>query len=182
VKSWEVEDSRTLLERRWLTLREQRVRLPTGTVIDEFHVIESPDWVAVLALREDGQLVLVRQYRHGAARVGLELPAGVIDEGESPEQAGLRELREETGYAAEELRPLFRVSPEPARGTATAHVYFAPRARRVGDPQLDASEDLAVCTLHPEELLSAIDDGRMFHGVHVGAVLLAHRRGWLPSG
>lgn len=180
MKPWEVEESQTLLERRWLTLREQRVRLPTGAVIDEFHLVESPDWVAVLAQREDGALVLVRQYRHGAARVGLELPAGVIDAGETPEQAGLRELREETGYEAEELRLLLRVSPEPARGTATAHVYYAPRARYVGAPELDDSEDLTVCTLRPEALLSAIDDGQMFHGVHVGAVLLAHRRGWLP--
>jgi len=181
MKRWEVEQSRLIVDRRWLRLHEQRVRLPTGATIDEFHVVESPDWVAVVAQREDRQLVLVRQYRHGAARAGIELPAGVIDAGETPEAAGRRELREETGYEADGFRPLMAVSPEPARGTATAHVYFATGARRVGAPSLDESEDITVCHLSPKALFEAIDAGDMFHGVHVGAVLLAQRRGWLEA-
>ncbi|MEM1030866.1 MAG: NUDIX hydrolase [Myxococcota bacterium] len=182
MKPWEVVSSRTLLERRWLTLREQRVRLGTGAEIDEFHLLESPDWVAVLARRhEDGAVGVVEQYRHGAARASLELPAGVVDEGETPEAAARRELREETGYEAREWTELLTVCPDPSRGTSTAYIFFADGALEVGRPSLDAGEDLQPSWLPPAALLSAIDSGRIFHRVHVAAVLTAARRGWLGA-
>ncbi|MCA9625631.1 MAG: NUDIX hydrolase, partial [Myxococcales bacterium] len=91
---WQILESRAILERRWLTVHEQRVGLPQGGEIEEFHLIEAPSWVAVLA-DAGNHLVLVEQYRHGLGGASLELPAGVIDEGESPEEAARRELREE---------------------------------------------------------------------------------------
>jgi len=174
-------ESRRLVKRRWLTLHEQRVRLPTGAEIDAFHLVESPDWVAVLALtsEREGAVVLVEQYRHGVGRASLELPAGVIDEGESPEAAAARELREETGYEAAAIAPLVVVSPEPARHTTMGHFFVATGCVRAGDQQLDRSENIAVRPFPRGELLDAVEEGRVVHGSHVAAILLAARKGWL---
>jgi 8-oxo-dGTP pyrophosphatase MutT (NUDIX family) len=174
--TWRVLESRRLLERRWLTLHEQRVRLTSGIEIDEFHLIESPDWVAVLATTGAGEVVLVEQYRHGSACSSLELPAGVIDAGETPLAAAKRELAEETGFEAEQLVPLSTVFPEPARHSNRAHFFFASGVVRRGQPRPDESEQLAVRLLPVSAVLDAIDSGTLFHGSHVGAVLLALRR------
>lgn len=177
--AWRVIASRCVLARRWLTLHEQHVRLPTGAEIEEFHLIESPDWVGVLAITEARQVVMVEQYRHGAGRSGLELPAGVVDEGETPLEAARRELAEETGFGARTLTPLSTVFPEPARHTNRAHFFVATDAFAVGEPRLDESEQLSVRLLTPPELIGAIDSGAIVHAAHVGAILLASHRGLL---
>jgi 8-oxo-dGTP pyrophosphatase MutT (NUDIX family) len=179
MKPWQVLESHALLDRRWLRVEQQRIALPQGGQIDEFHRIVSPDWVAVLALTDAGTVVAVRQYRHGAGRVSLELPAGVIDAGETAEAAARRELLEETGHAAEDWRLLLEVATEPARHTTRATFLFARGARRVTEPSLDPSEQIEVVELSPAELVRSIDDGTLFHGVHVGAISTALRRGWL---
>jgi 8-oxo-dGTP pyrophosphatase MutT (NUDIX family) len=179
MKPWRVKKSRILLERRWLKIHEQRIELPHGGEIEEFHLIEAPDWVGVLALTEDGQVVIVEQYRHGAARVSRELPAGVIDEGESPEQAARRELLEETGHTAASFRPIVTVNTEPSRHTNRAHFFFAAGAHRAREQSLDPSENIRVALISPSELLESIDRGEIAHGVHLGPILLAIRRGWL---
>jgi 8-oxo-dGTP pyrophosphatase MutT (NUDIX family) len=177
--SWRILASRCLLERRWLTLHEQHVRLPTGAEIEEFHLIESPDWVAVLALTPAGQLVMVEQYRHGARQSSLELPAGVIDAGETPADAARRELAEETGFSPAELTPLSTVFPEPARHTNRAHFFFATGAEKRAEQRLDEGENLSVRLISPRGVLEAIESGALVHGAHVGAILLAMHRGLL---
>jgi len=174
-----VRSSETVLERPWLTVRRQHLVLPTGAEIEEFHLIEGCDWVAVLALTDSGQVVLVDQYRHGLGRVSREMPAGVIDEGETPLQAAQRELLEETGYKAARWRELTTVATEPCRHTTHAHFYFAEGATRVAELEVDAGEDIEVCTMPTSELLASVERGDIVHGLHTGPILLAFRRGWL---
>ncbi len=177
---WTVRQSRVLLDRPWLRLREDHVVLPSGHEIEQFHVVDTRNWVAVLALTGQGQIVIVDQYRHGLGRVSRELPAGVIDAGETPRQAAERELLEETGYAAGDWQLLSDVSTEPSRHTTRAVFYFAGGARPVAEPRPEASEDIRVALLPAEELLSEVDRGGIQHGVHIGAILLAARRGLIP--
>lgn len=178
-REWTVLSERLVLDRRWLRIHEQRVRLPNGHEIEEFHLIEGPDWAAVLALTDENQVVLVRQYRHGAHKASLELPAGVIDAGEDGLAAAKRELAEETGYVASDWAPLVVVNTEPARHTTRAHLYVARGARMENAQRLEPSEQLEVLLLSSRELGSRIDAGEIAHGVHVGAILLAARRGFL---
>jgi ADP-ribose pyrophosphatase len=179
--AWRVLERRTLLARRWLEVEEQRIALPHGGEIDEFHLIKAPDWVAVIALTPQNEAVCVEQYRHGAARVCLELPAGVIDEGEEPIETARRELLEETGHAVDTVEPLVTVHTEPSRHTNRAHFFFARGARLAREQSLDASENIRVRLVSAEELVRAALEGEIIHGLHVAAILLAVRRGLLPG-
>ena len=84
IKKWKVLGSEYLFRRPWLTVRRDRVELPNGTVHPEYYVLEYPTWVNVIAITEEGQFVMVRQYRHGLGEVSTELCAGVAEKGEEP--------------------------------------------------------------------------------------------------
>lgn len=183
MKPWRVLESRLVVDRPWLRVREEHVALPSGVEIEEFHVVEGVDWVAVLAITGDAEVVLVEQYRHGLGGTSRELPAGVIDPGETPLDAARRELLEETGFASDAWEPLVTVSTEPSRHTNRAHFFLARGARRIAEASPEAVEQIEVRLVPSVELLEGLDHGMVAHGVHIGAILLAARRGWLqPSG
>jgi 8-oxo-dGTP pyrophosphatase MutT (NUDIX family) len=177
VKPWQVLGSKLLVSERWLQLREDRVRLGNGHEIDRFHVIHGPDWASVLCVTEDSEVILVRQYRHGIARPSLELPAGVIEPHETPEEAARRELVEETGYEASDWVRIQSVSTEPARHTTTAHFFCARGARQTRDPAPEESEILELVKVPLADLSRIATDGSIVHGVHIGAILAALNRG-----
>jgi 8-oxo-dGTP pyrophosphatase MutT (NUDIX family) len=179
VVPWQVLTRRTLVERRWLSVHEHRVRLSNGHEIDEFHVIETPAWAGVLAVTENDEVVLVRQYRHGIAGESLELPAGVIEAGEDPLHAAKRELLEETGYAAERWESIAVFAPEPSRHATRAHFFCALGARPVAPNAPDASEEIELVKVSRSELVELVLRGNVVHGVHVGAILFAERKGLL---
>ncbi len=176
-KSWTVLSETIAFDERYLRVKTQRVRLPSGIEIDDYHLIESRSWAATIAVTPRRELVLVEQYRHGHGESSLELPAGVIEEGEDPMTAALRELQEETGYAGTNIQALWSTRPEPARHRQWAHIGFAANVEDTGMRSLDATEDLQV-VLRPVQQLPAIIES-MVHAVHIGALLLAERRGLL---
>jgi 8-oxo-dGTP pyrophosphatase MutT (NUDIX family) len=173
VKPWQVLDSKQLISERWLQLREDRVRLGNGHEIERFHVIHGPDWASVLCVTEASEVVLVRQYRHGIGKPSLELPAGVIEAHETPEEAARRELAEETGYESDDWVRIQSVSTEPARHTTQAHFFCARNARPTRAPAPEESEVLELVNVPLAELPRLATDGSILHGVHVGAILAA---------
>ncbi len=176
-RPWTQLGTKTLVERWWMTLREDRVRLPNGVVLDEYHVAEYPDWACALALTDDGRAVLVEQYRYGIDRVSLELPAGAVDAGEDVAMAARRELLEETGYASNDWIALGKLAVEPGRHTNYGHVFVARGCRRVAEPAHEAAEDLRVRLVAADELPALVEEGQIVHGVHAAAVFWARARG-----
>ncbi len=133
-------------------------------------VLETRDWVNVVARTPEGRFVFVRQFRFGTERVTTEIPGGVVERGEEPLAAAKRELREETGYEASRWSELGRVEPNPAFQDNHCHHFLADGARRVGDQQLDAGEDIAVATLTEAEVQTGIAAGEIAHTLVLSAL------------
>ena len=173
-EAWRILESRTVMKDRWIDLRADRCITPAGAEIAPYYVLNYPDWVHVVALTEDGRMVLVRQYRHAIGRSVLEIPGGAVDPADSdPQRAAQRELAEETGYAAATWRMIGSFFPNPATHTNRIHVALALQARPTATPTLDAGEEgLAVLTLPIREVLDGLADGLLGQSMHVAAVYL----------
>ena len=148
---------------------------PDGEPVD-FWVMELPDWANVVALTDDDQLVLVRQYRHGTDEVTLEIPGGNVDEGESAEEAARRELLEETGFGADHWEQIGNVEPNPAFMGNQCATYLARGARKVQEPQPDEYEDLEVVLVDRADFDTLIARGDITHSLVVAAAY--HLQQW----
>jgi len=170
-QSWLVEDSRYVYDRKpYMTLREDAVRLPNGTIIPDYFVFEYPDWVSVLAVTTEGQFVLIRQYRHGIGAVHYELAAGVVDPGEPLLDSARRELLEETGYGGGHWQSWLRACANPGTHTNWCHIFLATGVERVEDQQLDHTEDISVHLLSREEVLTVLRSGGVAQALHTAAL------------
>jgi len=175
-EAWTLLESRAVSDHRIFRIREDTYRFePTGLARD-FVVMESPDWVNVVPLTEDGHVVLIRQYRHGVRAVSLEIPGGIIDGHEPPEAAALRELREETGYAAERVRPLCRVRPNPAIQSNYQYCYVAEGCRKVATPQLDPFEHIEVVLTRLDAIPGLIEREEISNALVINAFYFLRER------
>jgi len=168
---WQVLESIYLHRRPWLTMRQDKVRLASGRTIDDYYVQEFPAWVNVLAITEDGDAVLIRQYRHGLGEVSWELPAGVLDDGESPLDGAKRELLEETGYSGGAWTPLMELSPNPAIQNNLSYSFLAVGVSLAGSQQLDPTEEITVHLTPLDRLREIVFDGGMLQALHSAPVL-----------
>ena len=151
------------------SVRKDRSRSPRTGIEHDFFVIEAPDWVNVVPITEEGRLVCIRQFRHGAREVGLELPGGLVDVGETAGQAALRELQEETGYTAPEVKPIGVMVPNSALHANHCHFFVAPGAAKGGRRHLDAAEDIDVVLVDPDAIPELIATGKINNGIMVAA-------------
>lgn len=169
--TWKTLSSEYLIKRPWLTARRDKVELPDGRIIDEYYVLEYPDWVNIIAIDKEGRMVLVRQYRHGLQRTSFELVAGVLEQGEEPMTAAKRELLEETGYAGGEWHKLMQVSANTSTMTNLTHCFVAIGVEKVSTQHLDATEDLEVYTFTQEEVRQMIRQGEFMQALMLAPLL-----------
>jgi ADP-ribose pyrophosphatase len=150
-------------------LSRSRQRSPASGLEHQFLRLDCPDWVNVIALTDDGRMVLVEQYRHGTDEMTLEIPGGAVDQGEAPETAAVRELEEETGYRASELIEIGTVEPNPAFLSNRCWTYLALGCRADGEMHLDPSEEIEVSLAPIEDFARLIDEGAITHSLVVAA-------------
>ncbi len=146
-------------------VRFDELRNPRNQRVLTRTVLETPDWVNVVALTPANELVCVRQYRFGSGDVTLEIPGGVVDPGEEHRAAAERELLEETGYRARRWRYLGAVQPNPAFHTNRCHHWLAEGCERSAAQALDAGEDIEVVVLGLDAVRAAIATGAMQHAL-----------------
>ena len=153
-------------------LQSVRYRHPVRGTERDFVVVRAPDWVNVLALTPDGRLVLVRQFRFGIDAFSLEIPGGVMEVGEDPVEAGLRELREETGFTGMRARLLGSVHPNPAIQSNRCHIVLVEDAVRTASLEWDTDEEIEVTTVPAEEVFALARSGAITHGLVLNALFL----------
>jgi 8-oxo-dGTP pyrophosphatase MutT (NUDIX family) len=132
-------------------------------------VLTAPDWVNVVALTPDDEVVMVEQYRHGIEEVLLEVPGGMVERGEAPSHGGARELLEETGYAGDAPTTIGAVHPNPAFLSNRCHTVVIRNARLVAEQQLDSGEDIAVHLVPVADIPAMIRDERITHALVIAA-------------
>ena len=172
-ESWEHLSSERLLENPYFAVRADKLRLPDGVVKDPYYILERPDAVIVFPLTGEGEVVLVRQYRPPIKRIELGLPAGLVEEDEEPENAGRRELLEETGYSGGEWVLLGSLASSPSLKDNWAHLYLARGVKCAAPPQSDEHERVEVVHVPVGELLPKVFAGEIVSSSGVAAILLA---------
>jgi ADP-ribose pyrophosphatase len=158
-RPWKVLESTYAVADRWLRLRSDVVSSPSGRIIAPCHVLETADWVDVIALTADLKVVLVEQYRHGVGQMRTEFPAGTVEVGEEPLAAIKRELLEETGYASNEWYLLGSAPVYPRVQTNRIHSFLALNARRIAEQDLDEGELIRSHELPMAEFIDRVQSG-----------------------
>jgi 8-oxo-dGTP pyrophosphatase MutT (NUDIX family) len=165
---WRVQSSEKLVDCRIFKVRRDVSVNPRTGQSHELFVLEQPNWVNVIPLTVDEQVIMVEQWRHGTRSVHLETPGGLMEDGETPEQSARRELLEETGYDTSEVVRLGTVHPNPAIQTNVQHYLLAKNCRKVAEPNLDHAEDIQVKLVPLVEVPCLIEKGEITHGIVIG--------------
>lgn len=176
---WKRDRSRLREEYRVFRVREDRSRSPLTGEAHTFFVIESNPWVNIIPLTPEGRIVMIRQYRHGIRQNTLEVPGGLVDDGESPREAAIREMIEETGYASDQVIELGSVAPNPAIQNNRCHTFLARDVRQRHEQRLDGAEIIDVLEIDPNAIPGLIRRGEIDHALVVAAFHLydIHRNG-----
>ncbi len=171
IRSWPDLGTHSLGDFRIFQLRSVRRRSPRNGVERDFYVMDCSDWVNVIAITAENELILVEQFRHGVAAVELEVPGGIMDPGEIDSvAAGLRELREETGYVVDGAIEIGCVLPNSDIQINRCRTVLVRNCRRVGELELDDSEDIAVRLFPISEISALVTGGRVRHSLAVAAL------------
>lgn len=170
IKKWTVLDSKYILQRPWATLRVDKMQLPNGVIKEEYYVLEYPTWVNMIGITKRNTVLFVKQYRHGAGDIFIELPAGVVEEGEDPATAAKRELLEETGYAFEHIEYVCKLYANPATSGNLTYTYFLSGGVKVQEQDLDSSEDIEVVEMSIEEAKSLLLNNNIGQALHAAAL------------
>jgi ADP-ribose pyrophosphatase len=169
---WLIVESQIVIETPHLRLRRDEIELPSGKRIGSYYVRESRGFAVVFAITPEERIVLVRQYKHGVARVVLELPAGGLDENEDAEACARRELAEETGYVADAptLEHAGTFLYDPTSSTTRYHLFLARDVTKRVPTAFDETEQIDVQLATFDELRAFVRDGRIDVGAHVASV------------
>ena len=154
-----------LFEKRIDTLRNPR----NGKTFDRL-VLESVDWVNVVALDAQGRSLMIRQYRFGVGYNTLETPGGMVDPGEDSKTAAARELLEETGYTSNSWHYLGAVEPNPAFHNHLCHHWLAQDVSRAKEQDLGLGEAIAMEFMTQDQVRQAVASGGLKHALALSAL------------
>ncbi|WP_242927500.1 NUDIX hydrolase [Pontibacter vulgaris] len=177
IEHWKTLKSDIVFDHKWYTLRRDHVELPDGQVLDDYFVSVRPNVVLTFPVTDDNHVIFVRQYKHAAGGIFIELPGGVIDEGETePKAAAIREMLEETGYTSDNVEPLLEVIDNPTKDTNKIYFFLARNAQKVAEQDLDETESIEVLKVPLHEVESMVLSGKINVSGSVALCLLALRK------
>jgi len=178
MNKWIKKSEQEIFRRRIFAVKDIECYHPDKNVTHRFFTLNTPDWINVVAITEEGMFIMVKQHRMGTDEVTLETPGGLIEEGEPPEETARRELREETGYEAGEIHLLKKLSVNPAIFNNYIYFYYAGNCRKMHNQKLDSAEDIEVLTVNHDQIMEMINGGRINHTIIVAAFYLYFISRW----
>lgn len=171
--TWKTLSSSYIHKGPWATLRTDRCEMPGGHIVEDYYVLEYSNWVNAVAITGDNKILMVHQYRHAAGIVSLEIPGGVIDDGELPEQAIRRELLEETGYQFDNFELLCTIYANPSTANNHTYCYLAKGGKKVQSQHLDEQEEIIVETFTIAEIKQLLAENKIAQALHCTGLFYA---------
>jgi ADP-ribose pyrophosphatase len=172
IKKWEIIEEKNVSPSKWYPLFIHKVKLPNGTVIDDYYVSKLGDVAMIVAITPNKEIVFVKQYKHGVRDIILELPAGRIDN-KSPEQAAKVELEEETGFIADKLISIGSIYVAPSKDSTITYAYLVNNVSIQGKQKLDATEEIEIVYVPIHELDEKIKNGEIKAADTIATITLA---------
>lgn len=173
LKKWKIINSTMVINHQWCKVRQDKIELPLGRIIDDYFINIRPEVALILPITSNNEIVFVRQYRHGAGEILLELPAGTFNPNEeSPQAAAIRELKEETGYITDNVIQLATLYDNPVKDTNKITLFLAENVIKAGTQELDVTEEIAVVLIPLKTLSEKIASGEISVAGTVAALFL----------
>ena len=171
--AWTSISARELCHTKVLSLWSETARCERSGACNDFITFKCSDWVNVIAVAENGELVAIRQFRHGSGKMQIEIPGGCIDKADTdPIAAAARELMEETGFEGGNGRIIGKVCPNPALQGNFCYIVKFTGARQVSAPHLEDTEAIETFMLSDAKLKKLVREGQIDHGLVMDALLL----------
>ncbi|PIO08640.1 hypothetical protein COU59_00855 [Candidatus Pacearchaeota archaeon CG10_big_fil_rev_8_21_14_0_10_34_12] len=178
MKKWEILSSDKIINNKWLTVEKQSCRTGNGKTINDYYIVGKKNYV-VLVIEDGGGIFFAEQYRHGAGEIMLNLPMGVVDDGETKEESARREMLEETGYEPQSLDFLGNFFPAPAFMPAKAHVFYTNKIIKKSKAKSDDEEEIRLVKIPKSMIKTMIEKNEIKDISSVAAIYLAKSKGVL---
>ncbi len=176
MEKWKLLSSAYICKEPWATLRRDTCELPDGRINEHYYVLEYPDWVNMIGITEQNELLVIKQYRHGAGIISLEIPAGTTEAGEDPKNAAVREMLEETGYQFDQIEEIAALYANPATSGNITYSYLMTGGKKVQEQDLDEHEEIDVYRIPLEEAKSMLLDNKFSQALHASALFYAFNK------
>ena len=174
--NWKTLSSEYISKHPYFTARKDVCEMPDGKIVEAYYVVELPVSVCALAITEQGNALMIKQYRHPIGETIIELPGGFIDEGEDPSEAVGRELLEETGHEFSTIDYVGKVAANPGVLTGYTYLYLARGGKKIAAQSLDHNEEIEISEIPVEEVRALLQRNEIVQSLHVSCLLYAFQK------